>query len=68
LKYSHKVRKDDPTLEYKVQTCIDLTAGGWVDTDTTTEVEVPGTEYDTISHTIPSGGSQSYIRLKVTNQ
>jgi len=67
LKYSHKLRKDDPNLIYTVETCADLTVANWTDAGTTPAVDGTGAEYDDVSHTIPTGSAQTYIRLKIEN-
>mgnify|MGYP000521742894 CR=1 FL=1 len=59
---------DDTNLSFKVQTCTDLSANNWVDTDLEPTDVQDGTEYDDVTYTIPSTVTQTYVRLKVTNQ
>ena len=68
LKYRLKQRSDDANLSFKVQTCTDLSANNWVDTDLEPTDVQDGTEYDDVTYTIPSTVTQTYVRLKVTNQ
>ena len=67
LKYTHEKRRDDTNLNYIVQTCTDLTTGGWADTETEITTNSSGAEYNNISHTISTNDPQSYIRLKIIN-
>jgi len=66
LQYSFKQRNDDLNLIYNVQTCSDLTAGGWTNTGADAASSTPDGLYNNVMHIIPTGSSQSYIRLKIT--
>lgn len=68
LKYIHPQRSDDPNLVYTVQSCTDLTVGGWAPAGVASVTNVTGTEYDVVTNTVPTTEVQTYIRLEITNQ
>lgn len=66
--YVYKQRNDDPNLSVELQTCTDLVAGSWTNTGYTIHgTNITGETYDEVTNSIPIDGSQSYVRLKVTN-
>ena len=67
--YVYQQRTDDPALNYLVETCADLTAAAWTNTGyTVMGTNVTGGTYNEVTNSVPATGSQSYIRLRITNQ
>ncbi len=67
FQYRHKQRKDDPSLEYVVQTTSNLQdSESWVDLDNSPDIEVFEGAFDQVIHTIPPSDDPSvFIRLKI---
>ena len=66
--YIYDQRNDDANLTYRVEVCTNLMSNSWADATALVVTNTTVGEFDNVTHTIPATQSQSYIRLKVTNQ
>ncbi len=60
--YTHWQRKDDTNLVHTLQSRTNLTAGAWQTLDTERTTNAVNGVFDEITHRVPAGGSELYIR------
>jgi len=69
LEYRHNRRKDVTNLTYQLEARSDLMTGTWSNVVFGgVHTTVKNSEYDTVIHPVPLVGTNSFIRLKITEQ
>jgi hypothetical protein len=65
VKYAHKKRHGDSTLNDLIQGRTNLTTGGWSTASFDSDTAVTGEDYNDVTHTVTVDHPNSYIRLKI---